>query len=85
MVEGLPSPKPCLANVMLMSGTFQKVSHCQTESIACFGLFIDNNQVIFSNETNKSLDIYLLPLKLQNWYTHSNVTVHQLTFVMHIV
>lgn len=56
--EGLPSPKPCLANVRLMSATFQKMSHRQTESITCFGLFIDYNRVIFSNETNKLLDIY---------------------------
>lgn len=41
-----------------MSATFQKVSHRQTESITCFGLFIDNNRVIFTNKTNKSLDIY---------------------------
>lgn len=47
--KGLPSPKLCLANVRLMSATFQKVSHRQTESITCFGLFIDNNRVIFSN------------------------------------
>lgn len=85
MVEGLPSSKLCLANVRLMSATLQKVSHYQTESIVCFGLFIDKNRVIFSNETTNCWTYMILPLKLQNWYTHSDVTVHHMAFVMHIV
>lgn len=85
MVEGLRSSKLCLANVRLMSATLQKVSHYQTESIVCFGLFIDNNRVIFSNETTNCWTYMILPLKLQNWYTHSDVTVHHMAFVMHIV
>lgn len=57
--EGLPCPKPCLGNVELMSATFQKMSDCQNEMFAYFGLFIGNNRVVFSNETKKkSLDAY---------------------------
>ncbi|XP_052680150.1 uncharacterized protein LOC128160887 [Crassostrea angulata] len=58
MGEGLPSPKPCLANVVLMSATLKIVSACQNEIFAYFGLFIDNNRVVFSNETKQSLDVY---------------------------
>lgn len=42
-----------------MSATFQKMSDCQNEMFAYFGLFIGKNRVVFSNETKKkSLDAY---------------------------
>lgn len=81
--EGLPSPKPCLANVRLMSATFQKMSHRQTESITCFGLFIDYNRVIFSNETNKLLDIYDTSTKTAELVYTLRSDGHHVAFVMH--
>lgn len=56
--DGLPSPKPCLASLELMSVTFHKIFDCQSEMIAYFGLFIDNNRIIVSNESEGSLVVY---------------------------
>lgn len=57
--KDLPSPLPWLANIKLMSATFKKVSDCyEKECVGYYGLFIDDNRVVISNFSEKSLDVY---------------------------
>uniref|UniRef100_A0A8W8MSX5 Tripartite motif-containing protein 56 n=1 Tax=Magallana gigas TaxID=29159 RepID=A0A8W8MSX5_MAGGI len=55
---GLPSPKPWLVTKDLMKTTFKKISEFETVGIAYFGIFIDDERVVISNETEKSLKVY---------------------------
>lgn len=52
--DGLPSPKPCLASMELMSAAFHKIFNCRSEMRAYFGLFIDTSRVIVSNQSEGS-------------------------------
>lgn len=56
--ESLPSPKPWLANLDLMNVTFSDMSEIQVEGYAFFGTFIDDGNVVISNESKQTLEIY---------------------------
>lgn len=54
----LPSPKPWLGSKDLMKTSFQKISEFETDVTAHFGIFIDDERVVISNENEQSLKVY---------------------------
>lgn len=56
--ESLSSPKPWLVNMDLMNVTFCDMSKIQVKGNAYFGTFIDDENVVISNESKRTLEIY---------------------------
>lgn len=57
-LEGLSTSKPWLEDLNLMSSTFHRISSSDFKSLAYFAVYIDDVNVVISNENENELKVY---------------------------
>lgn len=71
-LEGLPTSKPWLEDLDLMSSTFYKTSNFDIKGLAYFAVYIDDVNVVISDEIENALKVYNIAT-----YTENLINTHQ--------